>query len=68
MNSYQVYWLAQSAGDAAKETAEETKEIVSKITTGKVAQAIFILLAAYLALKILDKLVTWLSEKIAKEW
>ena len=66
------YWLAQSAaesaGDAAKETAEQTKDIVSKITTGKVAQAIFILLATYLILKLLDWVVIWLSEKIAKEW
>ena len=68
MKNYQFYWLAQSVGDAAQETAEDTKEIVSKITTGKVAQAIFILLAAYLILKILDKLAIWLSEKIAKEW
>ena len=65
---YQFYLLAQSAGDAAQETAEETKEIVSKITTAKITQAIFILLAAYFTLKILDKLVIWVSEKIAKEW
>ena len=63
-----IYFLAQSASDAAKETAQDTKEIVSKITTGKVAQAIFILLTAYLILRMLDKLVIWLSEKIAKEW
>ena len=63
-----IYFLAQSASDTAKETADQTKEIVSKITTGKVAQAIFILLTAYLILKILDKLVIWLSEKIAREW
>lgn len=62
------YWLAQSASDAAKDTAEQTRDIVSKITTGKVAQAVFILLATYLILKILDRLVLWLSEKIAKEW
>ena len=66
--SYQFYWLAQSAGDAAQETAEETKEIVSKITTAKLTQALFILLTAYLTLRLLDKLVIWLSEKIAKEW
>ena len=62
------YWLAQSAGDAAKETAEQTRDIVSKITTGKVAQALFILLATYLILRLLDILVNWLSEKIAKAW
>ncbi|MEM9508418.1 MAG: mechanosensitive ion channel family protein [Cyanobacteria bacterium P01_E01_bin.35] len=60
--------LAQSAGEAASETAEQTKDLVSKITTGKVAQAVFILLAAYLILRILDRVVIWLSERIAKEW
>ena len=66
--SNQWYFLAQSAGDTAKETADQTKEIVSKITTDKIAQALLIILAAYLTLKILDKLVIWLSERIAKEW
>ncbi len=68
MNNYQFYWLAQSAGDAANETAEQTKDIVSKITTGKLAQAFFILLATYLILKLLDWLVNWLSERIARGW
>ena len=67
-----LYWLAQSAaesaGDAAKDTAEQTRGIVSKITTGKVAQAVFVLLATYLILKLIDKLLNWLSERIAKEW
>lgn len=62
------YWLAQSAGEAAKKTAEETREIVSKITADKVVQGLLILLAAYLTLKILDRLVNLLSERIAKEW
>ncbi|MEM7761347.1 MAG: mechanosensitive ion channel family protein [Cyanobacteria bacterium P01_A01_bin.40] len=64
----QFYLLAQSAGEAASETAEQTKDIVSKITTGKVAQAVFILLTAFLILRILDRVVIWLSERIAKEW
>lgn len=68
MNNYQFYWLAQSAGDAAQETAEQTKSIVSKITTGKVAQAVFILIATYLIVKLLDWLVNWLSERIARGW
>ena len=67
-----LYWLAQSAADsandAAEDTAEQTKNIVSKITTGKVAQAIFVLLATYLILKLIDKVIIWLSERIAKEW
>ena len=63
-----IYFLAQSAGDAAKETVENTKDIVSKITTGKIAQGIFILIAAYLILRVTDRVVIWLSERIAKEW
>ncbi len=68
MNNYQFYLLAQSAGDAAKETAEQTKSVVSKITTGKVAQAVLILIVTYLILKLLDWLVNWLSERIARGW
>ncbi|MEO1672164.1 MAG: mechanosensitive ion channel family protein [Cyanobacteria bacterium J06631_2] len=66
--NYQFYYLAQSAGDKAQETVEETQEIVSKITADKLVQAVLILLAAYLTLRVLDRLVIWLSEKIAKEW
>ena len=62
------YYLAQSAGDAAKETAEQTKRIVSKITTDKIVQGLLILLAAYIILRVVDRLVNWLSERIAKEW
>lgn len=64
----QFYWLAQSAQETAEDAAQETKEIISKITTGKVAEAILILVVTYLILKILDKLVIWLSERIAKQW
>ena len=62
------YIFAQTAGEAAKETAEETRELVSKITTGKVAQGIFILLTAYITIKLVDRAVIWLSEKTPKEW
>ena len=67
-NFTNFYWLAQSAGDTAKETAESTRDIVSKITTGKVAQALFILLATYLILRLLDTALNWFSERIAKAW
>lgn len=66
--STHYYWLAQSAGDAVQKTAEDTKEIVSKITANKVLQGVLILIAAYLLLKLLDWLIIWLSERIAKEW
>ena len=68
MLNLQYHLLAQSASGAARETAAETKEIVSQITTYKLVQGILVLLSAYLILRLLDKLVIWLSEKIAKEW
>ena len=65
---YKFYYLAQSAGEAAQKTAEDTRQIVSKITTDKLFQGLLILLAAYITLKVLDRLVNWLSERTAKEW
>ncbi len=62
------YIFAQSAGDAVQETAEDTKQLLTKITTWKVAQVVIILLACYLILKVIDKSVVWISEKIAREW
>ena len=68
LNDLNYYWLAQSAQDAAQETVEKTKDIVSEITTGKVAQALFILLVTYVILKLSDRIFNWLSERIAKKW
>ena len=59
--------LAQSAGDAAKETANQTRELLTRITTGKIVQAIIIILLCVIALRIAEWLVTWGSERIARE-
>ena len=60
---FNLYVLAQS-GDAAG----KTRELLTKITTLKITKAIIILLACYIVLGLIDKLVDWVSEKIAKEW
>ncbi len=60
--------LAQSADDAAKETAEQTKELITKITTWKIGQGLIVLAISFITIKVIDKLVTWLSEQVAKEW
>ena len=39
---FNLFVLAQSAGDAADKTADQTKEILTKITTWKVTQALII--------------------------
>ena len=69
MNAYfYLYIFAQSAGEAAQETAEETKQLLTKITTLKITQAVIVLLACYIILSLIDKLVVWISERIAREW
>lgn len=57
----------KNAGQAASDTANKTKGILTEITGFKVFQALIILVLAYLAIKIVDWLVIWLSEKVAKE-
>ena len=47
--------LAQSAGDAAKETANQTRELLTRITTGKIVQAIIIILVCVIALMVLKQ-------------
>ena len=61
-------FLAQSASEAANETAQQTKELLAKITTWKIAQALIIVVVSFVVIKIIDKLVIWISEKVAKEW
>ena len=69
MNTYlNPYILAQSGGDAVRETAEGTREILTKITTWKVSQALIIILASYITLRVIDWLIIWISERIASEW
>ena len=69
MNVYfNFYIFAQSAGKAAQETAEETKELLTKITTFKVTQALMIILSCYVTLRIIDWSIIWVSERIAREW
>ncbi|MEA5593527.1 mechanosensitive ion channel family protein [Rivularia sp. UHCC 0363] len=60
--------LAQSANDAAKETAEQTKDLITKITTWKIGQGLIVVAISYITIKVIDKLVIWLSEQVAKEW
>ncbi|MDJ0735770.1 MAG: mechanosensitive ion channel family protein [Nostocaceae cyanobacterium] len=47
-----------------KNSVEKASEILAEITTFKLVQAIIILVSAYAALFAIDKLITWLSEKV----
>lgn len=69
----QTAWLAQSAqdaaegaGQAASDTANQTKELLSKITAPKILQALLILTAAYIIIKTVDWVVIALSERVAR--
>ena len=55
--------LAQS-----ESVAQNTRELLTKITTLKITKALIILGGCYLTLKLIDRLVVWLSERIAREW
>ena len=60
--------LAQSTNDAAKETAETTKQIITDITNWKITQGLIVLVISYITITITDKLIIWVSEQVAKEW
>lgn len=60
--------LANSASDAASETAEDAQELITEITTWKITQAILVLGVAYLGILIIDKSISWLSERVDREW
>lgn len=65
MNAYfSLYIFAQSA----ESTVGKTRELLTKITTLKITQAVIILLGCYIVLGLINKLVDWVSERIAKEW
>ena len=60
--------FAQSGDNAAKETAEQTKQIITEITTWKISQGLIVLAISYITITVVDKLVIWVSEKVAKEY
>lgn len=68
LNYSKLALLAQSAKDAVEDTANETRELVSKITTWKITQALIVILLAFVVIKLIDKSIIWLSERTAKEW
>ena len=62
--SFALYILAQSAQDAAS----GTKELLTKITTFKITQALIVILLCYIVLRVIDWSIVWISERIAREW
>ncbi len=62
----QLYWLAQSSLNTIQ--GNSNNDMISKITIQKVIQGLLVLASAYLILKAVDKLIIWLSERIAKKW
>ena len=68
MTNYPFFFFAQSGDNAAKETAEQTKQIITEITTWKISQGLIVLVISYITISVVDKLVIWVSEKVAKEY
>lgn len=57
----------ENSGELAHDAANQSQEIFTKITGTKIFQALIILVLAYVVIRVVDWLVTWLSEKVAKE-
>ncbi|EDX86580.1 transporter, MscS family [Synechococcus sp. PCC 7335] len=55
-----------STQDSAREAADQTRELISKITGPKILQALIIIVVCYLTIKGVDALVIWLSEQVAR--
>lgn len=60
--------FAQFADNADKETVEQTQQLITDITTWKISQGLIVLAISYITIQVIDKLVIWLSEQVAKEW
>lgn len=58
------YGFAQTSDEAT----HGASEILTKITTFKIVEAVVIILAAYLLLQLSSRLLFWLSERVVKEW
>lgn len=63
-----TYLLAKTAGEAAKDTAEETRRLISEITTWKIGQALIAIVLAYFSVIFLEAIINWLSERVRREW
>ena len=66
--SLKLFILAQSTSDVAEQTIEKTQQVITQITRGKIAQALIALAFSYILIRIVDQLINWLSERVAKEW
>ena len=60
--------LTAQADNSVEKVAGETSKILTRVTTWKVTQALIVVLVCYVSLKLIDRLVIWISERIAREW
>ena len=68
MYKYLNLLVLTAQADNSVEAAKETSRILTRITTWKLTQALIVVLVCYVCLKLIDRLVIWISEKIAREW
>lgn len=59
-----IYTFAQAADGAA----DKAQDILTKITTFKIAEAIAVVLVTYVLIQLFSRILFWLSERVAKEW
>lgn len=56
--------VAQTVDSSISNEGNKIQDVLAEITTGKVAQAILALLAAYLAIFLSERLINWFSERV----
>ncbi|MEB3213538.1 MAG: mechanosensitive ion channel domain-containing protein, partial [Leptolyngbyaceae bacterium] len=60
--------FAQASNDLPDVNGEGFQDFLAEITRGKIAQALLVIFLAYLAIKISEKFITWLSEKVPLQY
>lgn len=68
MAFFNPFFLAQSAQQAAEETAQQTQELIAEITTWKISKALLVLVLAYISVLLIEKVINWFSERVPREW
>lgn len=65
LSRFSLAWLMAQTGQNAGENA---RDLLAEITTGKVTQAVVVIVAAYGTVAISDNLLNWLSEKVPRQF
>jgi small-conductance mechanosensitive channel len=63
-----LFAQASNGGSEVANNSANLQDFLADITTGKIAQALLAIFLAYLAIKLSDQFITWLSEKVPLQY